>query len=55
MTNVIQKVVGATPKPVGDGSFSPSPLALKLATSDVTDYEKISYGSLNSSGWFLRV
>lgn len=31
------------PTPASDGAFSPSPLALKLATSSVTNYENITY------------
>jgi D-lactate dehydratase / protein deglycase len=47
MPNVIKDLLGLTPKPTHDRAYSPSPLALKLATSDVTDYEPTTYGKLN--------
>ncbi len=47
MTNLLKSLLGIAPKPANDGAYSPSPLALKLATSDVTDYKKITYGKLN--------
>tara|TARA_R110001599_G_C12267036_1_gene660941 strand:- start:2848 stop:3714 length:867 start_codon:yes stop_codon:yes gene_type:complete len=37
--NILRKLFGAAPKPTDDGAFSPSPLALKLATSSTTDYD----------------
>ena len=39
----IKKLLGIAPKLENDGSYSPSKVALKLATSDKTDYENISY------------
>lgn len=47
MISVIKNLLGIASQPTDDGAFSPSPLALKLATSDVTDYEKIVYDKLN--------
>lgn len=40
---MIKSLLGIAPQPEPDGSFSPSKLALKLATSDVTDYTPFSY------------
>ena len=40
---MFKSLLGIAPKQEQDGSFSPSKLALKLATSDVTDYEPVSY------------
>jgi len=37
---MLKKLFGIAPKPAEDGAFSPSPLALKLATSSVTNYDK---------------
>lgn len=35
----LRKLFGAAPTPTGDGAFTPSPLALKLATSSTTDHD----------------
>ena len=40
---MLKKIFGLAPKVEFDGSFSPSKLALKLATSAKTDYEDIDY------------
>ena len=40
---MIKKLLGIAPKLEADGSYSPSKVALKLATSDKTDFENISY------------
>ena len=40
---MIKKLLGIAPKLESDGSYSPSRVALKLATSDKTDFENISY------------
>lgn len=37
--SILRKLFGAAPKPTEDGAFSPSALALKLATSSKTDYD----------------
>ncbi len=37
----IKNIFGLALKETGDGAYSPSKLALKLATSDITDYEEI--------------
>jgi molecular chaperone Hsp31 and glyoxalase 3 len=40
---MLKKLLGLAPKLESDGSYSPSKLALKLATVDKTDFEKITY------------
>ena len=40
---MLKKLLGIAPKLESDGSYSPSRLALKLATVDKTDFEAISY------------
>ncbi|MDD1791784.1 protein deglycase HchA [Enterovibrio sp. ZSDZ42] len=40
---MLKKLLGLAPKLESDGSYSPSKLALKLATSDKTDYDHVSY------------
>jgi molecular chaperone Hsp31 and glyoxalase 3 len=40
---MLKKILGIAPKLESDGSYSPSKLALKLATSSTTDFENISY------------
>ncbi|MFK7772044.1 MAG: glyoxalase III HchA [Saprospiraceae bacterium] len=40
---MLKKIFGLAPKLESDGSYSPSKIALKLATSDKTDFENISY------------
>lgn len=40
---MLKKLLGIAPQPTEDGAFSPSPLALKLATSSVTNYDKTTY------------
>ena len=40
---MLKKLFGLAPKLESDGSYSPSALALKLATSDTTDFEPVSY------------
>ncbi len=40
---MLKKILGIAPKLEPDGSYSPSRVALKLATSDVTDFENIEY------------
>ncbi len=40
---MLKKLLGIAPKLEADGSYSPSKLALKLATSDKTDFENIAY------------
>ncbi len=42
---MFKSLLGIAPKLEPDGSFSPSKLALKLSTSDVTDYEPVSYSA----------
>lgn len=40
---MIKSLLGIAPQQEPDGSFKPSKLSLKLATSDTTDYEPASY------------
>lgn len=40
---MLKKLLGIAPKLESDGSYSPSKLALKLATADKTDFENIAY------------
>ncbi|MCP4520865.1 MAG: protein deglycase HchA [Cytophagales bacterium] len=40
---MLKKLFGIAPQLEEDGSYKPSKLALKLATSDVTDFENITY------------
>jgi molecular chaperone Hsp31 and glyoxalase 3 len=40
---MLKKLLGIAPKLESDGSYSPSKLALKLATKPTTDFENISY------------
>lgn len=40
---MFRKLLGIAPTPTQDGAYSPSPLALKLATSAKTDYDNASY------------
>jgi len=46
---MIKKLLGIAPKLESDGSYSPSKVALKLATSDKTDFENISYAKYNGN------
>ena len=46
---MIKKLLGLAPTLESDGSYSPSKLALKLATSDTTDFENISYDKYQGS------
>ncbi|MDH3321826.1 MAG: protein deglycase HchA [Flavobacteriaceae bacterium] len=46
---MLKKLFGIAPKLEADGSFSPSKLALKLATADKTDFENISYEKFKGS------
>lgn len=46
---MIKKLLGLSPKPTADGAFSPSPLSLKLATSDTTDYAPINFSNPNKN------
>lgn len=40
---MLKKLLGIAPKLESDGSYSPSKLALRMATSETTDFEDISY------------
>lgn len=40
---MLKKLLGIAPKSEPDGSYSPSRLALKLATADTTNFEPVSY------------
>jgi molecular chaperone Hsp31 and glyoxalase 3 len=39
-----------SPTPTDDGAFGPSKLALRMATTDVTDYEKVDYAKAYTGG-----
>ena len=41
----LRKLFKASPTPTTDGAFSPSPLAIKLGTSDTTDYDGGTYAT----------
>lgn len=41
--NMLKQILGLAPNKELDGSYSPSKLAIKLGTTDKTDYEKTSY------------
>jgi molecular chaperone Hsp31 and glyoxalase 3 len=41
--DMLKRILGLAPKLESDGSYSPSKVALKLATDDKTDFENISY------------
>lgn len=43
MLNAFKTFLQIAAKPAGDRAYSPSPLALGLATTDVTDYEEVDY------------
>lgn len=42
---MFKSFLGIAPKQESDGSFSPSKLALKLSTSSVSDFERVSYAA----------
>ncbi len=46
---MLKKLLGMAPKLESDGSYSPSKFALKMATSDTTDFENISYEKYRGS------
>ena len=46
---MLKKLLGIAPTLESDGSFSPSKLALKLGTSDTTDFEHVSYTKYQGS------
>ena len=44
---MLRKLLGLAPKLESDGSYSPSAIALKLATSDTSDYKEVAYSLVN--------
>ncbi|MFT5226557.1 MAG: molecular chaperone Hsp31 and glyoxalase 3 [Polaribacter sp.] len=46
---MLKRLLGIAPTLESDGSYSPSKLALKLGTSDTTDFEDISYTKYQGS------
>jgi molecular chaperone Hsp31 and glyoxalase 3 len=46
---MVKKLLGIAPNLEADGSYSPSKLALKLATVDNTDFENVSYTKYHGS------
>jgi molecular chaperone Hsp31 and glyoxalase 3 len=47
---MLKKLFGLAPQPTEDGAFTPSPLALRLATSARTDYDHTSYPNAYTDG-----
>lgn len=45
---MLKKIFGLSPKPTADGAYSPSSLALKIATSDTTDYAPVNFDNINN-------
>jgi molecular chaperone Hsp31 and glyoxalase 3 len=43
MRTMLKSILGIAPQKEADGSFKPSWLALKLSTSDVSDFDAVSY------------
>ncbi|WP_416398770.1 glyoxalase III HchA [Allohahella sp. A8] len=50
MPALVKKVLGIAPVEDENGGYSPSPLALKLATKDKTDYEQSTFPNAQKSG-----
>ena len=48
--SIIKKMLRIAPKIESDGSYSPSPLALKLATKSNTDYDHTTYSNAYKGG-----
>ena len=48
--SILRKLIGTAPTPADDGAFSPSSLALKLATSSTTDYDGGAYAAPYTGG-----
>lgn len=48
--SILRKLFGAAPTLTKDGAFSPSPLALKLATSSTTNYDGGAYATPYAEG-----
>ena len=46
---MLRNLLGLAPKLESDGSYSPSKVALKLATAEKTDYKEISYSPVGGS------
>ena len=46
---MLKKLLGIAPKLESDGSYSPSKLALKLATVSKSDFENITYTKYKGS------
>ena len=44
---MLRKLLGLAPKLESDGSYSPSAIALKLATSDTSDYKEVVYSPVS--------
>ncbi|MCB0646917.1 MAG: DJ-1/PfpI family protein [Saprospiraceae bacterium] len=44
---MLKKLLGLNPKPTSDGAYSPSNFALRMSTSDKTNYEQVSYSNKN--------
>lgn len=46
---MLKKLLGLAPKLENDGSYSPSKIALKMSTADVSDFENINYTKYQGS------
>ncbi|MCP3700168.1 MAG: protein deglycase HchA [Aliivibrio sp.] len=44
---MLRNLLGLSPKLESDGSYSPSKVALKLATADTTNYKEVAYTPIN--------
>ncbi len=44
---MLRKLLGIAPKLESDGSYSPSKVALKLATTEKTDYKEVAYSPID--------
>ena len=47
---MLKTLLGISPQAEPDGSYRPSKLAMKLATSTVTDYEPVPQGAMSGHG-----
>ena len=48
----LKKLLGIAPKPEADGTLSPSPLALKLATQSKSNYDGRNYEDAIKDGQY---
>ena len=48
--NIFKKMLGLAPQPTDDGAYTPSPLALRLATDSTTDFDGGEYSNPYTGG-----